>query len=185
MVDSDADNQSLNPWELSGTLCGLLCTGINRREAIATVAEVVGQVEKSNPTAALLTALQTHLADLEQRLTATDDLFEPDLPEDDETLAVRVAALAAWSRGFQMGLVQSPDGPDLSRLSAESREAVEDISHFCHLDDAGEHHEDPIEEDAYLHLVEYLRVAVALIHADLTAPAAPPPTDAPPASRLH
>ena len=175
MSDTDADTSAspepLNPWELSGMLCGLLCTGTEKRAAASIIArqiDVGDDPEKQD--SGLHGALRQHLADLEKRLAASDDLFEPDLPDEETELATRVAALTAWSRGFQLGLLQSGKGLDLKKLSPESREALEDISHYCHLDEAGEHSEDPVEEDAYLQLVEYLRVAVALIHADLTAP---------------
>ena len=184
MTDSADQRAALNPWELSGMLCGMLCAGTARRAAAAIIARQLTAGDGSDAEhSALHDALRHHLANLEARLEATDDLFEPDLPDDEEQLAVRVAALAAWSRGFQYGLLQSAAGLQLDRLSPESREALEDISEYCHLDDAGDHADDPIEEDAYLQLVEYLRVAVALIHADLTAP--PPATTKSPPRQLH
>ncbi len=87
--------------------------------------------------------------------------FDLLLPDDDEILSDRVEALRHWCLGFLLGLGFTRS---LDDWPGESGELLKDIVEFTHVDGDVEGEED---EAAFIELVEYVRVAVQVIHSDL------------------
>lgn len=153
------------PSRFHGALCGALCvrdkSQIDPLAVLAEQPEPVG-TQASQDAIAALTRLRDALAEAlgdgatELRLMLPDD--------ESVSLQQRTAALAAWCDGFLFGLA-SAGTLDLDKSSEEVREAVSDITHFTQA--SVEHEDDTeVEEEAYAELVEYLRVAVQLIHVE-------------------
>jgi uncharacterized protein YgfB (UPF0149 family) len=94
------------------------------------------------------------------RLREAESLFEPLLPDDDEPLVARSAAMALWCSGFLFGL-GAGGVRDFSVLPEDVREIAGDIAEISRAGvDGGESEED---EAAYAELVEYLRAGVTLV----------------------
>lgn len=93
--------------------------------------------------------------------------FQPLLPDDDEDLALRTAALANWCEGFLAGFAYQVAAADsrASVLSQDAGEVLTDIAAMAQAVTTDEESEDDAE-DSYCELVEYLRVAVVNIFLD-------------------
>jgi hypothetical protein len=94
--------------------------------------------------------------------------FEPLLPDDSDSAAIRAAALGRWCEGFLHGLVSSAHADALKeRLSNEPlADIIRDMLQITRatVDDDSE---DEGTEEAYAELVEYLRVAAQLTYEEL------------------
>src|SRR5438309_6995139 len=98
--------------------------------------------------------------------------FELLLPEDEQSIDARTAALAAWCQGFLYGLGAGAI-PDASELPGEVGEVVRDFLQITRAGvDAAQDEES--NESAYAELVEFVRVGVQLLFEELaTARRAP------------
>lgn len=112
----------------------------------------------------LVAALQE---DIRSRLAGVDFEFAPPLPGGGAELPEQVEALAAWSRGYLLGLtaagVRDPGG-----LEDETREFLADALRIGEAemddDETVEQQEREIAE-----IVEYLRAGVQLVYDELNA----------------
>ena len=104
----------------------------------------------------------THRA-FSERLSA----FEPLLPDDNDAVDVRTEALAHWCEGYLHGLVSGEHDAGLKqRLAAEPlADIIKDMLQITRatVDDL----EDDGDDDAYVEVVEYLRVAAQLFYEEL------------------
>jgi uncharacterized protein YgfB (UPF0149 family) len=146
--------------DLHGSLTGYICGGgsAGARGWLAAL-ELQADPEADLPHAAFARLYEDCAAwfvDPELR-------FEPLLPDTD-TLDARADALVEWCRGFLggLGLASVSERPD---LSADAKEILHDIgaiasSHFEYAD---------AEEDerALAEVIEFIRVGVLLLHAEL------------------
>lgn len=105
--------------------------------------------------------------------------FEPLLPGDDDSTAVKAAALAHWTEGFLHGLVAAEHGDALKKRLAEEplAEIIKDMLEITRAtaDSGGSAESD---DEAYAELVEYVRVAAQLTYEEL-AEFRPPADDMP------
>lgn len=82
------------------------------------------------------------------------------LPDDDESIAVRVDALANWSKGYLLGLLYN-DRFSVDQLPESGSEIVRDMMEIA---EAGAGADDEQEEDwAFGELEEYVKVGSQLI----------------------
>lgn len=111
----------------------------------------------------LVAALQE---DIQSRLQDADFAFQPLLPESAE-LADEVDALAAWARGYVLGLAAA-GVRDPQRLEGEVGEFLLDVTRISEAemddDQSVEQQEREIAE-----IVEYLRAGVQLVYDELRA----------------
>ncbi|MDH4124404.1 MAG: UPF0149 family protein [Gammaproteobacteria bacterium] len=127
----------------------------------------------------LLAALfATTYQQLAERLSA----FTPLLPDDEDSAALRAAALAHWCEGFLHGLVSGEHGAELrNRLQAEPlADIIRDMLQITRAT-IEEDSDDGSDDEAYFELVEYVRVAAQLAFeelADLRQPGDDPALDA-------
>ena len=128
---------------------------------------------------AMLGALfETTYRQLSERLS----VFTPLLPDEEDTTAIRAAALAHWCEGFLHGLVAGEHGDDLrERLKAEPlSDIIRDLLQITRAA-VDEDCDEESDEAAYTDLVEYVRIAAQLAYeelADLRRPAGEPASDA-------
>ncbi len=164
---------STDAAETHGLICGLLCAAGRLDENLW-----LGHVYDEPPDSGNL-AVQQANATLVQLAEATRaSLFSPEmnlqllLPDDDEPLGDRAEALAAWCDGFLSGLGLGGVTEESIR-SAEVKEVLRDLADISR---AGFDADDPDEEDeeAYMQIVEYLRMGALLVSEELQPLQAPP-----------
>ena len=133
------------------------------------MSQVLEGVDEGN---ALQTECQKHLNTLYQstfwQLSERLSEFEALLPDDDDDVGLRTAALAHWCEGFLHGLVSAKHGDALKeRLGAEPLSDV--IKDMLQITRAGldEESDEEENESAYVELVEYVRVAAQLCYEEL------------------
>jgi uncharacterized protein len=156
--------------EAHGCLCGALCsddryTFERWRDELITADQL--PAADAEPLRLLFSDTVAALRD-----PASD--FEPLLPDDDVALEQRAGALAQWASGFLYGF-----GTARSQVAAPLSPAVEEIlSDFARLGVATVETgtDDEEQEHAYAELMEYLRVGVWLVYAELTTARAAQPT---------
>ncbi len=169
---NDAD---VGPSEAHGLLTGLLCgagefpVAVWGQQVFETVSESGQQPWGSDQECGpmmegLYQATQQGLFDEELG-------FDLLLPDDDRELAIRIEELAVWGQGFMAGLGLAGER-DWDALSEECNEAMRDVAQVGQISVEGDSEED---EQAYMEVVEYLRMAILLIHAELQAIPAPSP----------
>lgn len=116
-------------------------------------------------------SLELLAADTLLKLEAGDLGFQLLLPDDDEPLQARTAALADWCHGFMQGLVVA-GAADQGRAADMLDEALPDeiLDDFSEITKAGAASDAGEEgEQAYAELVEYVRVSAQLIYDELAA----------------
>lgn len=160
--------------EYHGALCGALCV----READEV--DPLGVLQRDGRSAegeqAAAEALHRVRGESASAFTGGEMSFSPLLPEDDEELPRRVAALSAWCEGFLFGLA-SGKPLNMKACSAELKEIVRDFTEFTHAG-VTDDEDVELEETAYAELVEYIRVGAQLIYLELHG-------RAPPATRMQ
>lgn len=164
----------LDPAECHGSLCGLLCAS-DAVQGKAWVNQVLaGRLDLPGAEAPPLqggaegeghTLLLILYKDTAGCLDDPEYGFSLLLPGDDEPLAQRVEALSRWCQGFLLGLglggVQ-----DQAKLPGDSHEVMRDFVEISRLGhgEAGDSNED---ETAFAEIVEYVRMAVMVVYAEL------------------
>lgn len=155
--------------EAHGTLCGLLCAGagdmpeswIHNTLADAEEYSFGGRADARSQLEAMHSATAAALA-------AANMDFRLLLPEDDVAIENRAAALAAWCNGYLYGLAVRGLRP-VDELPDELREILSDFSEIGRAGVAEEEVEES-GESAFAELVEYVRVAVQIVHDECHAP---------------
>ncbi len=102
---------------------------------------------------------------INDQLVIDDYSFQPLLPEDDEELCLRLAALGEWCSGFISGFAAAYDKPDQTILE-ETREILNDLAEIAEIDDNPDdlEIEDELPEENYMEIVEYVRMAVISVY---------------------
>jgi uncharacterized protein YgfB (UPF0149 family) len=88
------------------------------------------------------------------------------LPDDENELDYRVDALSEWCNGFVRAIKDSKIDVT-TYLGNDAKEAFADMEEITEVSIDLDH--DPQAEENYAEVVEYLRVAVSLIHQDILA----------------
>lgn len=165
--------EPLDPAELHGLLCGLLCLDahLDRQRWLACARTALADGEAWSETLDDLAAKLLELG--AAQMNTPDGTMTPLLPDDDAPLQQRVEALGRWCDGLLYGLGLS-ETELRGVLSEESWEFLEDVADIAQIgfdtDEAGE-----ADETAYMELVEYLRVGALMIQQDAQQAATPSP----------
>jgi hypothetical protein len=159
---------SWNAAQAHGLLCSRLC--LSGRDAIGTwIAAVQDGGDRNSAAcvecAAMMAAVSTNtLRDLAQRQSQ----FMPLLPDDSFATTLRTEALGNWCEGFLHGLVSGEHSTDVrARMAAEPLSDI--IRDLLEITRAAVDENDDREsnEEAYVELVEYIRVAAQLAYEEL------------------
>jgi uncharacterized protein YgfB (UPF0149 family) len=94
-----------------------------------------------------------------------DMQFAPLLPDDDQPIAGRASALGAWCTGFLYGL-GTGQLADLRSLPGDVGEIVRDFAQISQASGA-ESATDESNEQAYVELVEFIRVGAQVVFEEL------------------
>lgn len=163
--------------ECHGALCGAVCAPGDGIDAwLEHTLEGVDSARRGDAPAALRGIAEQ----VRRQLRGRDMAFAPMLPDDDEPLAARAASLGEWCEGFLFG-IGTARITDFDRYSDTIQEALRDLVEIARVGVPADGDED--DEAAYLELVEYLRVAVQLVHDEFNP--APAPTEVPGPSSIH
>jgi len=147
--------------EAHGTLAGCLC-GASGYRFEDWLREILPEGRADR---AAREALQELFGSTAATLIQPDMEFDLLLPDDTESLALRTQALSEWCQGFLYGL-GSRVIQDASRLPGDVGEVVRDFNEITRVGVDGS---DDLEsnESAYTQLVEFVRVGVQLVFAEL------------------
>ncbi len=153
-----------HPSFAHGYWLGMICGGVQASPK-AWLETVLGQEENwaKLPTPLQHMILLTAEASVEQ-LGDSQYSLQLLIPDDDEDLDDRVHAISEWCRGFMQGF-REQNQKHHELLQGDAAEALADINEITQM--GLELEDDPEEEQNYIELVEYVRVAVILIHQDL------------------
>jgi hypothetical protein len=147
--------------EAHGTLTGCLCSAVAYRFEDWMLEILPEGAAGSSSNEVLLELFQnTSVALGEAQMQ-----FAPLLPQDEDPIDARAAALGAWCQGFLYGLGTSSLA-DVSLLPGDVAEVVRDLTEITHVAaDSGESLES--NEGAYAELVEFVRAGVQLLFDEL------------------
>ena len=167
------------PAEAHGTLAGALCSSRDYG-LIEWVREILP--DDSPEEAALQSSvLQNVYNSMVSKLAGSEADFEPLLPDDQAPLTERADALSQWCQGFLYGLGSGATG-DPGKVSVEAGEIIRDFTEITHVGvDADEQNEE--NEVAFAEVVEFVRVGVQLLFAELAPARGEEP--APGAASIH
>jgi uncharacterized protein YgfB (UPF0149 family) len=160
--------------EAHGTLSGALCAAVPY-----TLDDWLAEIlPEGRAPAAAAESLREVFDATANALRGRQMDFQPLLPDDEDSLAARTAALGEWCQGFLYGLgtghLQNLDG-----TGDEVGEILRDFTEITHVDVDPQDSEDSNEE-AYAELVEFVRVGVQLLFEQLEPlRGAPRPADVP------
>jgi len=149
--------------DLHGSLTGYLCAG-----GIAGVEEWPRalEIEPEAATALNDAALRRLYKDCRAQLEDPDLGFEPLLPGEEASVEHRAEALVEWCRGFLGGVGLS--GAQPRGLSPDATEVLSDIGRIAGSQFAYEDAEE--DETALNEVLEFVRVGVLLLHAEMRKP---------------
>lgn len=157
-----------SPSQLHGCLSGLLGAGASQEPeyALSALRESLN-LDLYGELASRVMQLYSVTA---AALQDDEYVFHPLLPDDDEEIALRTAALASWCEGFLAGFAYSVAAVDTSAAlqSGEVGEVLRDIAAMAQAE-AGEYEDEEDAENSFSELVEYLRVAVMNVFMDIGA----------------
>jgi uncharacterized protein YgfB (UPF0149 family) len=147
--------------EAHGTLAGALCAA-----SPYTLEDWLAEILPDGRAPATETASLTAAFEATRSaLLAREMEFQLLLPDDEESLVARTAALGEWCHGFLYGLgtghVQNLDGMD-----GDIGEIIRDLTEITHID-VDPDDSDESNEIAYVELVEFVRVGVQLLFEQL------------------
>lgn len=153
--------------EFHGSLSAALCVG-GAEGGRALVEHTLAEWSDGRDLTSLLSALTELEQATRHALEDTEFGFEPLLPEDEEALAKRVAALSLWCHGFVSGLGLTGFDFTVEDASGEVAEVVADLTEISRaaLDDHEAVHVEQAEE-SFMELVEYVRAGVQIVYERL------------------
>ena len=157
MALSESDTL-MSAAEAHGTLTGMICSDASissQRWMGELFAEEEDYTELTMLNSEMLTSLFEQTRNIMEEESFEFDLL---LPDDQFPLSDRAAAFGEWCRGFLYGI--GAFFSETNNLSEECNEVLRDISEISRLDSSVDGEED---ENAFIELVEYVRVGVQLI----------------------
>lgn len=147
-----------NAAELHGLLCGLICASQGNNK-------LPMQYEDSAIMQALFPEIAKQFSHALDQETFTLELL---LPDDQQTLPVRMQALAEWTQGFMAGLGEG--GFQWKKATKDVQEIMTDLQAIGQIN-VEEFADDDVateeDEKAFFEVYEYLRMAVLTIYTDL------------------
>ncbi len=150
------------PSEAHGMLCGLICAG-EPKPVETWLIQLAPSGESEPGIADAQFILRDWAAGILAQFQSPDQILDLPSPGESTPLRERALWLYDWIRGFLYGLgLHAGRAP---AYSTQMREAIADLTAITrmdldHLDDSEEN------EQALVELIEFVRIAVLLIHAE-------------------
>ncbi len=175
----NANNSDLTAAECHAVLCGILScqTTLNADEWSRRI--LSGELEAEPGENPVVSHIHEQDVEMVKRLIADAMVqledpelgFFPLLPDDDDSIEERSAALSEWCHGYLYGL--SLGGlKEFKQLSEQAQEFAQDIVEISGLEVASEDTE--ANEEAFFEVVEYLRMGVLMMRDEISPPDAAP-----------
>ena len=159
--------------ELQGTFCGRLMSGAGEDEG-AWIRELIGERDSANLQAREDVSLVARVfGEVLRQLNDVELQFELLLPEE-ESLAVRTEALAAWCEGFLYGYGVAAAAGSLGKSEVE-QEFIRDLMAISRASFPDEEESEEDEMD-FMQVVEHVRIGAMLLYEE-SRPVPPPPTE--------
>lgn len=154
-----------SPSELHGVICGLLSTGQSAPDE-ELQGLLASHVDLDGPWPTQAAEAFAALRDMAaEAFTGTGLDLTLLLPDDDEELGLRVAALGQWAEGFLVGFGTGTAGMKDSDFPPALQEAISDLSAISNVATPEENGEQ--EETMYHEVVEHTRMAALLVFTEL------------------
>ncbi|MDH0745846.1 YecA family protein [Pseudomonas sp. GD03842] len=148
----------VSPAELHGLLLGRSCAGAGfDADGWFDDAQELLQTEPQANVRQALIGLQEMV---KGELTSDEMAVVLLLPDDDEPLATRAAALGQWCQGFLHGFARIGG----QSMSEDAQGVLQDLAAIAQIQDALEESEDA--ENDYMEVMEYMRVAPLLLFTE-------------------
>ncbi len=159
---------SVNPFELHGMACGLLC-GSREVEAemrVALLCDLLGLEDRTQDLARSMSAV---LLDCQAQIEREDHDFEPLQPDADASLQERTVALARWCDGFLAGFgaISREREGHAAVTDAERDEILSDFAAIAQAEAVSADSE--ADEWHYFEVREYVRMAAISFFLDRNA----------------
>jgi len=167
---------AVHPAESHGAMCGAICsqhqsnfidwchTVLFEMDTGLTTTQPGEFAVQRDPGQYAMLAVLHGLAAVQ--LADSDYGFQLFLPDDNADVADRSDALAAWCRGFLFGLTANGMNKE-TPFSAETNELIHDFSEIGRLDFENIDENDEGDAVAFEEVMEYVRVGVLFIWAEL------------------
>ncbi|MDN4504045.1 UPF0149 family protein [Alteromonadaceae bacterium BrNp21-10] len=158
-----AKSMSTDAAEIQGILCGMLAGGMSLedREWQEALADFINE---GKPLAENIASAITVLYDeVCQQLIDSDFALTMCLPNDDSEINIRGKALILWVQGFMLGF--GIHQADLTKCSADAKEALEDFAEIARMDEQMAADEE--SEKALFEVVEYVRMSALMVFNEL------------------
>lgn len=153
--------------EVHGFVTGLLAGGVRlNRQQLIKIIEAHTETDQAFDEVLVASLWQMQLATLDA-LGASELVFTPLLPTDEEKLVERVTALADWCQGVLAGFGLAVRGDDNRLQEGDIQETLQDLVNIAHVggDLDAETEED---EEAYMELYEFVRLAVIHLFEEMS-----------------
>jgi len=166
----DALRRCGSSWN-AGQTHGLLCSRLSISGADGAQHWFEQVLSETDPNNALRAECETMLdalyANTWRQLVERQSEFDLLLPDENDSTASRAEAMGQWCEGFLHGLVSEKHSDSLKeRLAAEPlADIIKDMLQITRAMAGDDEAED--EDNAYVELVEYLRVAAQLTYEEL------------------
>lgn len=164
----DEIDAAVGPSEAHGYVCGQQAAGLMLQgDAMIRNLQQFMDVE-GDLNAAVKRDLLDWREECVKALADPEFAFQPFVPEDSATLARRLEALASWCQGFLSGFglaYQNKEG-----MSDDVASTLKDLSEVSRVD--LETDEDEESEEAFMEVVEYVRMAALMIYMECSPQAA-------------
>lgn len=153
--------------ECHGFLCGQICVSAMPDES-SWKAFLDVRSDDADLLEDCYAELHTHATNIEFRFRSMDFGFQLLLPDEDSSMSERVSALSGWCQGFLTGFGLVPGHRE---MAPDCREVLEDLVMICRM--GVENSAESGDEEALMHVVEYVRMGVLAIFEDLRYQALP------------
>lgn len=161
----DLAGLDLRASEVHGMVCGQVCRQLRLVEdADAALSALMGLPRNAGGARAVMMELVDALMGETLRMLDAGIGFNLLLPDDDEPVAERAAALGDWARGFVLALLCGEQAAVLGGLQEDGGEFVQDLIKISEARAGGEGEED---ERALVEIEEYVRVGVQLVFEEM------------------
>ncbi len=152
--------------ECHGVLCGILCaSGSSDMQRWVRHLFETRTTDREISAEALKLLHDVHQCTLSEINHETLD-FSMLLPDQTESMDVRISGLADWCSGFSLGLIMGGLN-DKMLVSDDVREFVEDVQYISDASFSADDSSSDQSEQSFTEIEEYVRMGVLLINEEL------------------
>lgn len=153
--------------EIHGVMTGLLAGGVRfNRQQLVKVLEAHAETDQAFDDLLVAALWQLQLATLEG-LGASDLVFVPLIPGDDDALSGRLTGLAEWCQGLLAGFGLAVRGDDKRLAAGDIQETLQDLVNIAQVGFEGEDGSEEDEQD-FAEVYEFVRLAAIHLFEEMS-----------------